>query len=99
MDATGTRTLAEYVVEVQRGSGRGGELQRLMDEVLICETSFLRNPSQFDAFREDVLPELTARRPSGRLRFASVGCSSGEEPYSIASAALESSTGITTSRP
>ena len=61
--------------------------QALVDEVSIHETSFFRNPPQFDLLRDLVLPE----RVSGRLRASdrvlrlwSAGCSTGQEPYSLA---------------
>lgn len=62
------------------------ELQRLVDEVTIQETHFFRNPPQVRALRSHVLPELLAHaRGNGRrLRIWSAGCSTGEEPYSVA---------------
>lgn len=65
------------------------EISELMEMVFICETSFFRNPPQLEAFKRVVLPEVLARRPGARARIASVGCSTGEEPYSIAIAALQ----------
>lgn len=63
-----------------------GERQRLLDEVTIQETHFFRNPPQVRALRAHVLPELIAHagRNGRRLRIWSAGCSTGEEPYSIA---------------
>jgi chemotaxis protein methyltransferase CheR len=63
-----------------------GERQRLVDEVTIQETHFFRNPPQVRALRAHVLPELLRHAGAGgrRLRIWSAGCSTGEEPYSIA---------------
>jgi chemotaxis protein methyltransferase CheR len=82
--ATGIATVGEYLDEVcAPGSA---ERQRLIDEVTIQETHFFRNPPQMRALRAHVLPELI--RPRGangrRLRIWSAGCSTGEEPYTIA---------------
>jgi chemotaxis protein methyltransferase CheR len=57
----------------------------LLDEVTIPETHFFRNPPQIRALRQHVLPELM-RQAAGRrtLRIWSAGCSTGEEPYTIA---------------
>jgi chemotaxis protein methyltransferase CheR len=62
-----------------------GELQALAEEVAVGETRFFREPDQFDAIRESVFPNLLgARATTRRLRLWSVGCSSGEEAYSLA---------------
>ncbi len=62
------------------------ERQRLLDEVTIQETHFFRNPPQMQALRQHVLPELIrlASTKGRRLRIWSAGCSTGEEPYTIA---------------
>ena len=63
------------------------ELLRFLDSVTINETYFFRNVPQFEMLREKVLPELTElkrRQRDYNLSVWSAGCSSGEEPYSIA---------------
>jgi chemotaxis protein methyltransferase CheR len=62
------------------------ELQALLNEVTIQETHFFRNPPQFRALRQHVLPQLIRRAATGSrtLRVWSAGCSTGEEPYSVA---------------
>jgi chemotaxis protein methyltransferase CheR len=73
------------------------EFNELLNLVTINETSFFRFPAQFDALRDSVVPEIMARKEPGDrdLRVWSAGCSTGEEPYSIAMALLD--TGITAS--
>jgi len=67
-----------------------GELQRLAELILNHETLFFRNRPHMHALRTAILPELHRRLPPGvPLRLWSAGCSTGEEPYSIAIAALE----------
>ncbi|MHB1341491.1 MAG: CheR family methyltransferase [Coriobacteriia bacterium] len=67
------------------------EFNELMNLVTINETSFFRFPQQFDALRTKVLPEIMASKPQQNrtLRFWSAGCSTGEEPYSVAMTLIE----------
>jgi chemotaxis protein methyltransferase CheR len=61
------------------------EMERLINAVTVNETYFFRDAAQFDALAQTVLPQLIERRRMLRtLRIWSAGCSSGEEPYSIA---------------
>jgi chemotaxis protein methyltransferase CheR len=55
----------------------------LIDRLTIGETYFFREPAHFEVVRRLVIPEL--RESSDRfIRVWSAGCSSGEEPYSLA---------------
>ena len=58
-----------------------GELVALTDELTVGETYFLRHIEQFRAFTEIVVPD---RLGSHGLRVLSAGCSTGEEPYTLA---------------
>lgn len=62
------------------------ELARRVTEALtINETSFFRDRSLFTQFTDRLLPDLIeARHERRRLRIWCVGCSSGQEPYSLA---------------
>jgi len=71
------------------------ELLRLLDILTINETAFFRNGPQFEFLEDVVLPELAEekkKRGDFLFRIWSAGCSTGEEPYSIAVSALESLT-------
>jgi chemotaxis protein methyltransferase CheR len=60
------------------------ELRQLLRYVTVSETAFFRIPSQFEALRRVLVPAITGRAPAGTLNVWSAGCSTGEEPYSIA---------------
>ena len=85
------RSFREYYEHVLQDSS-GEELVRLLDAVSTNFTSFFRESQHFDYLRKEFLPEILDRRrgQGKKLRFWSAGCSSGEEPYSLAIAVLES---------
>jgi chemotaxis protein methyltransferase CheR len=63
------------------------EFQELLETLLTQETTFFRYPGVFEAFEKRILPELHVRKfwmNPRSLRIWSAGCSTGEEPYSIA---------------
>jgi len=60
------------------------EYAKLWDALTINVTSFYRNPETYAAVQEKVFPVLAAEAGAGGLLFWSAGCSSGEEPYSLA---------------
>jgi chemotaxis protein methyltransferase CheR len=67
------------------------ELGAIAGELTVAETYFFRNPDQFRAFVQSVLPDrMAARRGVHRLRVLSAGCASGEEPYTVAMVLRES---------
>jgi chemotaxis protein methyltransferase CheR len=68
------------------------EFKELMNLVTINETSFFRFPAQFTALRDVVIPEILEHKsPSAdQFRVWSAGCSTGEEPYTIAMTLLDS---------
>jgi chemotaxis methyl-accepting protein methylase len=80
MRACGVHTLADYLTVLHR---EAGEAERLRDTLTINVTRFYRNPETWDALRRLALPALWAAR-QGRLNVWSAGCSSGEEPYTVA---------------
>jgi chemotaxis protein methyltransferase CheR len=61
------------------------ELLHLIDAVTTNKTDFFREPRHFDFLTTRALPDLIARnRPGQPLLVWSAGCSSGEEPYTLA---------------
>jgi chemotaxis protein methyltransferase CheR len=67
------------------------ELRELLNEITIGETSLFRNRPQLEAVRRVILPALTKKtsRTTKHLRIWSAGCSTGEEPYTLAMTMLE----------
>ena len=66
------------------------EVKALYADLLINVTSFFRDPEAFKALREKTFPNLIENRaPGAPIRVWSIGCSTGEEAYSIAISLLE----------
>ena len=78
MSACGASSQKAYLEQLERTPG---ELARLVDEVVVRETWFFREPAAFALMCE----RFTGERALGRaLRVLSIPCATGEEPYSIA---------------
>ena len=62
-----------------------GEIAALARELTVTETYFLRHADQFSALVQTALPDRLEAAPDGApIEVLSIGCASGEEPYSIA---------------
>lgn len=71
------------------------EQEQLVFSLTTNVTRFFREPHHFTDLKENILPKLVSRAKSGqRVRIWSAGCSSGEEPYSIALLALDADPNI-----
>jgi chemotaxis protein methyltransferase CheR len=94
--ANGNGNLDAYynLLRDRENSAAQTEMKRLIDTLTIGETHFFRDESQFNALANEVLPSVIARKRAGaaavgpdiqpQLRIWSVGCATGEEPYSLA---------------
>ncbi len=70
--------------------GNPGEVDALYRDVLISVTSFFRNPDAFEVLKTRVFPRLTKDHSRhDPVRIWSIGCSTGEEAYSLAIAFAE----------
>ena len=75
----------EYANFVFSEEGKRLELVNMIDSLTTNKTSFFREPDHFDVLTREVLPTLLASRNSVRpLQIWSAGCSSGQEPYTLA---------------
>ncbi len=71
------------------------ELEALYQDLLIAVTSFFRNPESFEVLKHKIFPALLKdRSPDDAMRVWTVGCSTGQEAYSIAMTFLEYSSSI-----
>jgi chemotaxis protein methyltransferase CheR len=95
MQALGIPSLRQYYEMLTVHQDRTQELHQLLNEVTIGETCFFRNQPQLDAFQKIVLPAIVANKsnlPLKHIRIWSAGCSTGEEPYTLAMICLDEAT-------
>lgn len=81
------KSFGEYYYFLRFDANRKEELAKLFEVITTNETSFYRNPPQLKVFQEKILPltleEIKKKGPK-KLRIWSAGCSTGEEPYTLA---------------
>jgi chemotaxis protein methyltransferase CheR len=78
---------AEYCSYVLASGGRAEELPHLIDVVTTNKTDFFRESQHFDFLIRTALPSLESSRGAGTgqgVLLWSAGCSTGEEPYTLA---------------
>ncbi len=71
--------------------GNAKELNALYTDVLISVTSFFRNPEAFEVLEQKIFPEFLQRAGDDPLRIWVLGCSTGQEAYSMAMTFMEAS--------
>ncbi len=76
----------EFASYLESASLTIDQIEILAGHLTIGETYFWREPQSFDALEKFILPELINSRinENKKIKIWSAGCSSGEEPYSIA---------------
>ncbi len=86
--ARGLKDFREYR-ELVESRSEPDEIGLMISALTTNITRFFREAQHFDDLRENVLPGLLDRaRAGGRVRMWSAGCSTGEEPYSMALSVL-----------
>ena len=85
----GLAGMGEYL-DVLEGPDTSGERDKLISAITTNVTQFFREAHHFDLLAREVLPDLLDHaRAGGRVRIWSAGCSSGQEPFSIAACILD----------
>ncbi|HNV73911.1 MAG TPA: protein-glutamate O-methyltransferase [Gemmatimonadaceae bacterium] len=84
--ALGLASVTEYLEIVEREPSRA-ELAEMVDVLTTNKTSFFREVDHFRLLESTVLPALGGK--GAPIRIWSAGCSSGEEPYTVAMVARE----------
>jgi chemotaxis protein methyltransferase CheR len=91
MEALGCQDLRDYY-EMLVADTSQREIAELLNVLTTTETYFFRNTQQLQSFEKEVIPALLQRKReagASHLHIWSAGCSSGEEPYTLAMLLLE----------
>lgn len=92
LQAHSLKSFKDYYYFLRYSPGKDQELSELIDLLTTNETYFFREDFQLRTFSDEILPELRERKEKSgnrHLRIWSAGCSSGEEPYTIAMLLLD----------
>jgi len=84
--------LHQYHDVLTRSAERTREMHLLLNEITVGETCFFRNQPQLASLQRLVLPSIVGSKekiPFNHLRIWSAGCSTGEEPYTLAIMLME----------
>ena len=77
-------SFGDYIDFLFSSAGREKELSNMIDEISTNKTDFFREPVHFDFLTRTGLNEYLSKTGKRRISVWSAGCSSGEEPYTIA---------------
>ena len=86
------KNFKDYYYLLRYNQAKEQELAEVVDLLTTNETYFFREDFQLKSFTDEILPEIRRRKLATgdrRLRIWSAGCSTGEEPYTIAMLLLE----------
>ena len=87
MRTLGLTSFDDYYDYVFSEKGRDSELLHMIDVITTNKTDFFREPKHFEYLAQTLLPEMIRVHGTGvrrRAAFWSAGCSTGEEPYTLA---------------
>ncbi len=93
--ALGMSTFAEYTDFLRRGDPDGREMHEMINCITTNKTEFFREEHHFEWLRAELIPALRQRaKATGarKIRIWSAGCSTGQEPYTIAMVLAEALT-------
>jgi chemotaxis protein methyltransferase CheR len=92
----GCDNMEEYL-RILKYDAKNEEMNALIEMLTTNETYFFRNLPQLEGFGTDAVPKMAARKKennSQTIRIWSAGCSTGEEPYTLAMLVAENAPGM-----
>ncbi|MBD63692.1 MAG: hypothetical protein CME62_00665 [Halobacteriovoraceae bacterium] len=80
MIAVGTQEFSDYASYVKKNDS---EVYLLYKDILISVTNFFRDKKHFESLKTTIQEVVDSKKSQSHIRVWSVGCATGEEPYSI----------------
>lgn len=84
MRETGHASFASYFEDLLAGARGAIEWATLVDRLTVHQTHFFRHPPSLDLIAKEWLPQYLRTFDNGAIHAWSVGCSTGEEAYTLA---------------
>jgi len=84
LKARNMSSFSEYIDFLFSSKGQQIELVHMIDVVTTNKTDFFREPDHFDFLFTHILSDFFGNTPRGAFKIWSAGCSTGEEPYTMA---------------
>lgn len=81
MEEIGLSNFKEYLLRIEEDPDEQNHLSKMLTVTI---SRFFRDKEVFDTFGTSLIPAIVKNRKEGQFRVWSIGCASGEEPYSIA---------------
>ncbi len=92
LETHGLESFRDYYYRLIYSPDREDEVGIMLDVLTTNETYFFREDNQLKALSEEIIPEIVSGREAGMdktIRIWSAGCSTGEEPYTLAILLME----------
>ncbi len=97
MSVCNKKNVSDYLAFVSASAYQDKEFRELVNLLTVNHTYFFRNEPHFNTLKNKILPEIIQKKLNSRenfekkpkIRIWSAGCSTGEEPYSIAMTLLD----------
>ena len=84
LDALNLETFAAYLALLRQEGPHAREIDELVELIVTKESFFFRERPQLRALTEQIIPDMLRKRPQQLVRIWCAGCSTGEEPYTVA---------------
>ena len=84
LEALNLETFAAYLALLRHEGPQAREIDELVELIVTKETFFFRERPQLRALTEQIIPEMLRKHPQQLVRIWCAGCSTGEEPYTLA---------------